>query len=76
MRNRIWLNIDDIVLVSKRDFTSKTVDIIHKYSPEHVNKLYYLGELNRETDSTDNSQGIVFSESNLSTESILNIDEI
>jgi translation initiation factor 1A len=41
--NRI--NVDDIVLVSIRDFSEDKVDILHKYNTEEVNRLVKLGNI-------------------------------
>lgn len=60
MRKRVWLVCDDIVLVSKREYSDKFVDIIHKYPNEHVNKLYRLGEIVK--DKNDINNDIVFTE--------------
>jgi initiation factor 1A len=39
MRKRIFINKDDIVLVSLRDFQDEKGDIIHKYCEEHKRTL-------------------------------------
>lgn len=44
-RKRIWINRDDVVLVNRRVYQDEKCDIIHKYSPEEVNKLKKLGEI-------------------------------
>lgn len=44
MRKKVWINKDDIVLGSYRDFSSKPVaDIIYKYSQEEVINLKKTG---------------------------------
>ena len=45
MHKRIWINKDDIVLIGIRDFQPGKADIIHKYSPEHAQKLVDYNEL-------------------------------
>jgi translation initiation factor 1A len=54
MRKRIWVNLDDIVLVAGRDFGT-LCDIIHKYSLEDHEFLYdnnYIPK--KHTQSQDN----------------------
>ena len=39
MRKRIYVNLNDTVIVSLRDFEPNKGDIIHKYTINEVNKL-------------------------------------
>ena len=36
MKFRAWVHVDDLVLVSERDFQDGKVDIIHVYKPEEA----------------------------------------
>jgi len=45
MRKRVWINVDEIVLVSLRDFENNKCDIIGKYTSDDVRRLKQLGEL-------------------------------
>lgn len=45
MRKRVWLNIGDIVLVSKRSFDSSNCDIIYKYTPDEALSLRSFEEI-------------------------------
>ena len=46
MRNRVWINAGDIVLIGKRDFGDDAkADIIMKYFDEEAIELQELGEL-------------------------------
>lgn len=36
MKFRAWVHLDDLLLVSERDYQGGKVDIIHVYSPEHA----------------------------------------
>merc|ERR1712046_486808 len=45
MKNRVWINAGDIVLISLREFGDDKADIIHKYFPEEAFELQDLGEL-------------------------------
>ena len=40
MRRRIYINLNDIVIVSLRDFQANRGDIVHKYTYEEINTLY------------------------------------
>lgn len=39
MKKKIWIKLNDLVLVSLRDFEDKKADIIHKYKDEEKNIL-------------------------------------
>ncbi len=53
LHKKVWINNEDIVLISKRSFEDKKADIILKYTPEEVRKLKSLGELNDLVDEDD-----------------------
>ena len=36
LRNRVWINPGDIILVSLREFGDDKADVIHKYYPEEA----------------------------------------
>mgnify|MGYP006279795857 CR=1 FL=1 len=79
MRKKIWIVVNDVVLVSLRDYEDNKCDIIYKYTPKEVNKLKHLGEIPDSVKLTedleerkDDDLGIDFEEEN----DILNIDEI
>ena len=61
MHKRTWINVQDIVLVSLRDFsmsaTIDRVDIIYKYSPVQARHLRRAGELKKleETEAEDDT---------------------
>ena len=39
LRNRVWINAGDIILVSLREFGDDKADVIHKYYPEEAFEL-------------------------------------
>ena len=39
MRKRVWINLNDIVLVGIREFEDEKVDIIHKYRPNEIKNI-------------------------------------
>ena len=45
MRRRVWMAINDIILVGIRDFQEGKVDVLHKYPEEHVRQLVEMGEI-------------------------------
>ena len=47
MKKKVWISSGDIVLVSLREFQENKVDILLKYSDDHVRKLVQYGEINR-----------------------------
>lgn len=38
-RKRCWMNIGDVVLISRREFQVEKVDIIYKYNPDEIRTL-------------------------------------
>jgi len=44
-KKKIWVNIDNVVLVSKREYENNKMDIIHLYEYDEVKKLVKLGEI-------------------------------
>lgn len=44
-RKRVWINAGDIVLISRRAFENKKVDIIYKYFDYEVLKLHKKGDI-------------------------------
>lgn len=76
MRKRNWININDIVVVSEREFERDKGDIIHKYSNDETNILKQMNKIpnidvnNKKENSEDinfnyNSDNLV--DSNLDT---------
>ena len=45
MKNRVWINSGDIVLIGLRDFGDDKADVIMKYYDEEAKELKELGEL-------------------------------
>ena len=44
LRNRVWMNAGDLILVSLRDI-GDVADVIHKFYPEEAFELQELGEI-------------------------------
>lgn len=44
-KKKIWINIDNVVLVSRREFENDKMDIIHLYEHDEVKKLVKQGEI-------------------------------
>ena len=45
MRRRVWMAVNDIILIGIRDFQEGKVDVLHKYPEEHVRQLVEMGEI-------------------------------
>lgn len=45
MRKRVWINLQDIVLISLRDFQDGKADVIVRYTAEEARRLKAMGEL-------------------------------
>jgi len=58
-RKRCWMGVNDIVLVSRRDFQDAKVDIVYKYENDEPNRLLKYAEIPGffidDTLSTDNN---------------------
>lgn len=39
-RKRVWMGVNDIILVSRRDFQDNKLDVVYKYNPDEVRKLH------------------------------------
>jgi translation initiation factor 1A len=44
-RKRVFISVDDVVIVSRRDFQEDKTDVIYKYTPEEVKKLIQYQEI-------------------------------
>lgn len=44
MKKRVWISVDDLVLITKRDFQDEKCDVIHKYSSDEERLLKKQGE--------------------------------
>jgi translation initiation factor 1A len=82
-RKRVWFNVNDIVLFSRRDFQDEKVDIIHKYSDDDIKKLIKELEIPpnfQEENFGDNTKelniGISIEDENEENEDGIDIDEI
>lgn len=86
MRKKVWIVLNDLVLVSLRDFEDNKCDIILKYSPKEVNKLKSLGEIPEsikvndpsiiEEDKNDIGVDFIESDDDEETNEDINIDNI
>ena len=45
MRKRVWMGVDDIVLVNIREFQTDRCDICYKYNEDEVKNLLAYGEI-------------------------------
>lgn len=68
-RKKTIISPDDVVLVSLRDFTDKSCDVLHKYNPQEIRQLKKMGELvdltnkiTEKEDAEDSDEDVVFEE--------------
>ena len=45
MRKKVYINPNDVIIVSVRDFEPDKVDVIHKYTNDEVRELIKLKEI-------------------------------
>jgi len=60
-RKRCWMAVNDIVLVSKREFQERKVDVVHRYEKDEPHRLFTLGEIPSffvDGTSTENDTGV------------------
>jgi translation initiation factor 1A len=83
MRKKVWIKVNDVVLVSLRDFEDGKCDIIHKYESKEVNRLKMLDEIPKTVKTIDDLEdkeediGIDFVESDDEKEKVeINFDDI
>ena len=50
MKKRVWISVDDLVLISKRDFQDSKCDVIHRYSSNEERLLKKQGEFENYVD--------------------------
>jgi translation initiation factor 1A len=76
MRKKVWINKDDFVLVSLRDYQDDRCDIILKYSPEEVKMLKSYDEIPKNISSSsgkveiDETDDIQFNDIEIDIENI------
>jgi translation initiation factor 1A len=66
LRRRDWINVNDLVLYSTRDYQPEKVDIIHKFTGEEAHRLEQYGEIQKQlagdrfADAQEEVDNIVF----------------
>lgn len=60
MKFRAWVHVDDLVLVSGRDYQDTKVDIIHVYPPEHVRTIVEQENITLFDTESKDTEEIVF----------------
>ena len=77
MRKRVWIKVDDYVLISLRDFQDEKADIIMKLRENEIKRLKRLKELPEDTNNSNNNDNIIFAEEGEDQdESEINLDDI
>ena len=57
MRKRTWINRDDLILVSERDYEPDKFDVLHKYNNDEMKSLEKQGEIKSKSLTTSGSAG-------------------
>ncbi len=69
-KKRIFINKDDYVLVSLRDFQDEKADVLDKYTPQELKRLIKVGEIcENKTEEEEEDIGVDFEEE-------INLDDI
>ena len=55
LKKKVWIGVNDIILISLRDFQDGKADILSKYSDQDIRQLVKMGELPN-TPTTENSK--------------------
>tara|TARA_B110000259_G_C13752027_1_gene296984 strand:- start:51 stop:488 length:438 start_codon:yes stop_codon:yes gene_type:complete len=81
MKKRIWIKMNDLVLVSFREFEEGKVDIIHKYNEDETKKLKKMGELihikmNEEDGLKDNNSDFITFEEENENNNVIDLNDI
>ena len=74
MRKRVWIKVEDYLLISLRDFQDEKADIIMKLREDEIRRLKRLKELPEDNDNNDNDD-IIFADED-EGEAEINLDEI
>jgi translation initiation factor 1A len=78
MYKKVWINKDDIVLVSLREYQDDKCDVIFKYNPDEIRALKKYGEIPKDLENInqikEDEELIQFGEQD--TPDNFNIDEI
>ena len=70
-KKRIFINKNDYVLISLRDFQDDKADLLDKYTPQEVKRLIRAGEMTEDkAEEEEEDIGVDFVEENI------NLDEI
>lgn len=52
MKKKVWVNVNNYVLFTYRDFQDNKVDIIYKFHDDETRRLIKLGEINEKLNDT------------------------
>mmetsp|Transcript_5819 Transcript_5819/g.10373 ORF Transcript_5819/g.10373 Transcript_5819/m.10373 type:complete len:154 (+) Transcript_5819:2060-2521(+) len=74
MRKKVWINVDDVILVGLRDFQDSKADVILKYNPDEVRALKTHGEIPEHIRVAE-GEGAEDTQSNIHFENIADVEE-
>ena len=61
-KKRVFINLNDYVLIGLRDYQDEKADVLDKYTETEVKRLRYRGELPEEYLQTNDNSGFTFGE--------------
>jgi translation initiation factor 1A len=78
MYKKVWINKDDIVLVSIREFQTDKCDIIFKYKPDEIKFLKKQGEIPKDLEHANevNEDDLIEFNNNSESDREIDIDDI
>ena len=78
MYKKVWINKDDIILVSLREYQDDKCDVIFKYNPDEVKILKKQGQIPKdlETVKEENEDELVEFGNDSSSDKEIDIDDI
>jgi initiation factor 1A len=75
-RKRCWFNIDDLCLISQREFQDSKVDIVYKYTAEEARELCRMGEIPAQFASANAAETLAEDETGMTDAFEFSFDEI
>jgi translation initiation factor 1A len=78
MYKKVWINKDDIILVSLREYQDDKCDVIFKYNPDEVKFLKKIGHIPKdlETVREENEDELIEFGNDSSSDKDIDIDDI
>ena len=88
-RKKIWIAVDDVILISRREYQIDKVDVVHKYNDKEIRHLIQYQEIPSSfgkssammegtdtNNSTATDDGFTFQEEGEPEDDVVNFDDI